>query len=240
MKKFVAMVLAATMCFSVAGCAKEQKEWNYEELEKEFGGIIETDCVSVRDCLNILSWEDYYVSGYVVDVNILSPDILKLSEDLDGKTSFQITVLQGGDNQYFAKVGETVYVKAENTDSFDENYYLSSNTVNLKDGYVSAKKLDDSYLSVLEFIRLMDKIYKDTYFRTTGIIMQDGENYDGTPRYYLYPSEDSYKEDKLTRVELSFLEEQTNIVGKTVTVVGNPDKNATFQGLTNCSIVEEK
>lgn len=217
--------------------SEEKKEWTYEKIEKNFGETIETDCLSVRDCLNELSWKDYYVTGYVVGLNSSSPDILTLSEDLEAKTSYQITVSQGKDNQYLAEVGETVYVKAQNINSFDDNYYLSSDTINLDDGYVSPEKVDSKYMSVMEFLELMGKIYDDTYFKTEGIVMQDGEDYEGNPKYYLYPSEDDYKEDKLSRIELEFQSNYSGLNGKYIIVMGNPDKNASYQGLKNCNII---
>lgn len=118
------------------------------------------------------------------------------------------------ENSNFSEMGEMVYVKEQNINSFDDGYYLSSDTINLKDGYVSVNKIDGAYLSVAEFIKLMDKIYKDTYFRAEEIIMQDGEEFEENQKYYLYPSEESYKENKFLRVKLKFLESQANIVGK--------------------------
>lgn len=239
-KKLIALVLAA--CVLAGGCGskpgEKENEWTYEKLENELGGIITIDLVSVRDCLNEISWHDYYFSGIVVETNSISRDILTLCDDSEGGGK-SVIVSQGEENQYFAEKGETVYVKAQNIQSLDDDYYLSSKTTNLSDGYISCDKKDEEYVSIHELNRYMDKIYKDTYFKTEGIVIQDGEDFDGNPEYYLYPSEESYKEDKFLRLEISFLEEQSNIVGKTVTIIGNPDKNASYQGLTRCSIVEE-
>lgn len=215
----------------------ESEEWTYEKIEKDFGGIIELDCLSVRDCLNELSWKDYYISGYVVRTNGESSGILEISEDEEAKTPYQITVSQGENDKYVAKVGEIVYIKAQNINSFDDGYYLSSDTINLDDGYVSPEKIDREYMSVMEFLKLMGEIYDDTYFKTEGIVMQDGEDYEGNPKYYLYPSEDGYKEDKFSRVELKFQSNYSNLNGKHVVVMGNPDKNASYQGLKKCNIV---
>lgn len=245
-KKLLLTALLAT-CL-VAGCGKAgikkeqnseiEQDWSYEKIEKQFGGIIETDCISVRDCLKELSWKDYYIYGIVVETNKYSSSILTLSEDLEAKTSYQITVSQGENDNYYAKVGEVVYVKAQNINSYDDSYHLSTETINLDDGYVSKEKPDKEYLSVMEFLQLMEKIYDDTYFKTEGIIMQDGEDSDGQPEYFLYPSEEGYKEDKLSRVELKFKNKYSNLNGKHVTIMGNPDKNATFQGLRNCNITD--
>lgn len=216
---------------------EEKEEWTYEKIEKDFGGIIELDCLSVRDCLNELSWKDYYISGCVVQTNGESSGILEISEDEEAKTSYQITVSQGENDKYVAKVGEIVYIKAQNINSFDDGYYLSSDTINLDDGYVSPEKVDREYMSVVEFLKLMGEIYEDTYFKTEGIVIQDGEDYEGNPKYYLYPSEDGYKEDKFSRVELKFQSNYSNLNGKHIVVIGNPDKNASYQGLRKCNII---
>lgn len=211
-----------------------KKEWTYEDLEKEFGGIIETDCISVRDCLNELSWKDYYISGYIAD---LSGNILTITDELENETSYKITVAKDTNTQYVPEIGDIVYIKVQNINSFDDDYYLSDETTNLDDGYVLKDKIDDNYLSVKAFIDLEDKIYKDTYFKTEGIIIQDGEDYNGNPEYYLYPSEQSYKEDKYSRVKVSFRNGYSDLNGKHIVVMGNPDKNATLQALKNCNIV---
>lgn len=53
-KRFTAILLM--MAVALGGCGtekkEESKEWTYELLEEEFGGIIELDCLSIRDCLN--------------------------------------------------------------------------------------------------------------------------------------------------------------------------------------------
>lgn len=97
---------------------------------------------------------------------------------------------------------------------------------------------DTEYMSVDDFSNLAETIYNDTYFKTEGLIIKDGEDAEGEPKYYLYPSEESYKENKLTRVELEFSEYQSNINGKNVIVIGNPDGGSSSQKLYNCSIVE--
>ena len=79
---------------------------------------------------------------------------------------YRINVGQGRDNRYFAAKGETVYVRAQNIESYTENYYLS--TLDVTGGYVSPDKKEEEYLSVPEFIKLMDVIYEDTYFKTEG------------------------------------------------------------------------
>lgn len=249
MKKLLITLLC---CLVLAGCGKKEnnnsqdkgseinseevnkKEWTYEDLEKEFGGIIETDCISVRDCLNELSWKDYYISGYITD---LSGNILTITDELENETSYKITVAKDTSTQYIPEIGDMVYMKVQNIDSFDDNYYLSDETTNLDDGYVLKDKTDDNYLSVKAFIDLEDKIYKDTYFKTEGIIMQDGEDINGNPEYYLYPSEQSYKEDKYSRIEVSFRNNYSDLNGKHIVIMGNPDKNAISQALKNCNIV---
>ena len=110
---------------------------------------------------------------------------------------------------------------------------------NGNDLYISHDKIKDS-TSVSEYIRKTDKIYEETYFKTKGLVIQDGTHYDDSPKYYLYPSEKAYKEEKMTRIELKFINTESNLTGKTITVIGKPDDEATYQGLKECSIVEEK
>lgn len=214
---------------------ENENELTYEDLEKEFGGIIETDCISVRDYLNELSWKNYYVCGYVVDTNTYSPALLTIADEMtSGNPTGEIMIMQDEERSpLYANEGDFVYASGEVAESFDyETYDLSCYS-----GYVAEEKIDDEYLSVSDFLKLMGKIYDDTYFKTEGVIIQDGENFEGKPKYYLYPSEESYKEDKLSRVELNFQKTYSNLNGKHVVVMGNPDKNATYQGLKNCNII---
>lgn len=222
----VAIVLAA-VCSIVAISAfqAKNKEWTYDLLQEEFGGVIEVaDCDALRNCLNLLSWEEYYVCGYVADVNSFSPNILTLSDN--GEKEQYIVLLQGDDQDTrFAEVGDFVYANGKANEGTD-CYYL----------YGSAKrKYIKEYLSVNEYLSLMKKIYEKTYFKTTGIIFPYGENYDGSICYRLYPSEEAYEEEKYL-IDVTFLEGQNVVIGKRVTILGKPDTNALFQGLKDCSI----
>lgn len=237
MKKTMAVIIAVMLCLLLTGCGKKT-EWTYELLEDEFGGVVELDFDSAVICLNLLAEQSYSVSGYVVNTNDLSTDILTLSEDPDAPVSYQITVGQGGNNKYFAKEGEMVYVRAHNIESYTENYYLT--TLNVAGGYVSPDRKEDEYLSVSEFIKLMDQIYEETYFKIEGYILQDGEDYEGNPKYYLYQSEEAYNANKYGRIKIQFSEEQRNISGKEVLIIGIPDISVSDNSLQNCSVVEEK
>ena len=241
MKKTTAGIIIVILCFLLTGCGEEKKEWTYELLEEEFGGVVELDFDSAVTCLRLLANQSYCVSGYVIDTNDLSPDILTLSPDPDAPASYRINVGQGRDNRYFAAKGETVYIKAHNIESYTENYYLTTlNITGGTDGYVSPDKKEEEYLSVPEFIRLMDEIYEDTYFKTEGYILRDGEDYEGNPQYYLYPSEEAYKENKYNKIELQFPEAQYHLAGKEVVIIGNPDINAFHESLQNCRKKKKK
>ena len=70
MKKLIEFT-AVMLCFLLTGCGDEKKEWTYELLEEEFGGVVELDFDSAVTCLRLLANQSYSVSGYVVDTNDL-------------------------------------------------------------------------------------------------------------------------------------------------------------------------
>lgn len=227
-KMFVFISLLVIILCGCSGSVK-QKEWTYDLLKKDFGGIIEVDGDSIQNCLYLLLENEYHVFGYVQDIDLDHPDQFTMSASDSESTG--IKVIQYED-PYYAESGELIYINGSvrPLNSFnDVTYYLC--------GDVSKEQDDREYLSVADFLVLMDKIYEQTYFKTSGIILS--ESYNDIPIYYLYPSEESYKKDKDKRIEVSFSENQSNIVGKEVVIMGKPF-NDFIIGLDDCSIIEEK
>ena len=209
-------------------------------LEEEFGGIIETDCVSVRDCLNLLSWHDYSVGGYIIDkssTSVLGVNVYQITVSDDKSYSYEgNTISIGITENAFSKVevGNFIYAKGEHLHSYTATKQMSCSGDGL---YISHTEIEGS-ISISEYIEEIKEIFEETYFKTEGLVIQNGTDYEGNPRYYLYPSEKAYKENKSTRVELTFSEKQQNLAGKHVTIIGKPDEEATYQGLKECSIID--
>lgn len=218
------------------------KEWTYDILEQEFGGIIETDCISVRDCLNLLSWEDYSVGGYIVDKHngsALGYDVysITISDDKDQTQEYNTISVSVTEYAYSqVQIGDFIYANGSYSGCYANSHQLSCND----EGESLYTEEVKNSTSIQEFIKKMKQIYEDTFFKTEGLIMQDGENYDGEPQYYLYPSAETYKEEKYARIELEFDEIQYNLSGKTVVIIGKPIHETFGQKLCECSIVKEK
>lgn len=238
-KRFI--LLLVVLVFILCSCGQEKnsvKDWTYELLEKEFGGIIETDCISVRDCLNILERKEYFICGYMRDVNtttLLGYNIGGFDltdEENDNKNTVHVGYEIKDSPQWFTE-GDFAYVKGELLESYTDEYQVSSD-----EGRICQNSNNTDWFSVRDFKNLIDKIYKETYFKTEGIVLQDGEDNDGMPKYYLYPSEEMYKEDKFARVRLLFSDAQSNLIGKRIVVIGKPDVSCSTT-LKECSIIEE-
>lgn len=252
MRKILILVAMLIVCAAIGGCGQtgssqgdsmsgsnKDERWTYEKLEEEFGGIIETDCLSVIDCLSKLSQKNYCVSGYIIKDSDFSykekkSKILTISDNKSDNENSKETITASCDALPVAITTSNekfLYFEGENLDpSIPGTYHLSGSAYSKENG-------DNEYLSIAQFLMLMEKIYSDTYFKTEGIIMQDGEDIDGNPRYYLYPSEESYKQRKYSRIDLEFQKEYSNLNGKHVVIMGNPDNNPYSQGLNNCNIV---
>lgn len=219
------------------------KEWTYDILEQEFGGIIETDCISVRDCLNLLSWEDYSVGGYIVDKHngsALGYDVYSITisddkEQMQEYNTISVSVTEYAYSQ--VQIGDFIYANGSYSGYYANSHQLSCND----EGESLYTEEVKNSTSIQEFIKKMKQIYEDTFFKTEGLAIQDGEDYDGNPQYYLYPSSESYKESKYTRIKLSFTTTQSDLTGKNVVIIGKPDGEVSFeQALRECSIVEEE
>lgn len=218
----------------LSGCAEknEPKEWTYELLEEEFGGIIELDFESTKKSLDLIENNKYAICAYIIQKKEVH-----MYKDL-----YYITVTDNVENSYsgntidvcitqnaFNKVSEGEYIYAIGNSGANNDlssFSLSCHT----NGYISHNEIENA-LTISEYIKLMEEISKNTYFQVQGVIIQDGEN------YMLYESKEAYKENKFGYIRLDFTEEQHNLNGKTVTVIGKTD---TFlhMGLIDCSIVE--
>ena len=240
MKKVVIALL--TLCLFLCGCGKEEEkfEWTYEALEEELGGIIETDFESAGDCLKLIKNHEFYVCGYIVDkldVNFMGSEVLgiDIADSMDGAS--EIFIGLDAETQTAPEVGEFVYIKGEYSEgAWGEGTYI----LNAWSGYVSLEKEDVEYLSVNNYLKFMKIIFHDTLFRTEGLIIQDGVDSDGVPIYKLYESEETYRDYKYSYITIEFSEQQHNLNGKTVVIIGKPYISAFQEGLKECSIIEER
>lgn len=232
-------VFAIIAVFFLISHKPKTKEWTYELLEEEFGGIVEVNYAELRDCLKLLSEEEYMVCGYIRELGsyeFMGHDISHV-EIADSKMEnkyknnlyvgckpFDLKDLSVGD---FVYAKGTFLAKVEYAKN-DYSYQINA------DGNVSKEKQEDKdCISVTDFYNLMDKIYDDTLFKVTGLIIKDGD------RYYLYQSEEAYKESKYNRIDIEFSEEQNNLNGKNVTIIGRADTFSNVgTGLIDCSIAD--
>lgn len=246
MKKSIiisALIILSISTVCLTGCEKKPKEWTYELLEEELGGIIEDDFLSVKNCLNLIEETDYVVCGYITQKScssVIGVDLynITITDDenyvYDGNT-IEVCVTENA----FSKVNEGDFIYASG--EIEYNRYIE-NTVSMMchtGGYISLDPIEGS-ISVKNYIENAKEIFEDTYFKTDGIIIQDGTRSDGIPRYNLYESEEAYKEDKYNNyISIEFTEEQHNINGKILTIIGKPSLSFSG-GLVECSIIDEK
>lgn len=235
-KLFTAILLAVVL---LGGCGgkKEPKELTYELLEKEFGGIIELDFESAKESLDLLEEHEYATCGFIIE---------KRESFVLGVELYNITITDNVENSYsentinvsitknaFDKVSEGDFIYTIGTMQYTDyggakNDNFISMSCHVK-GYISPNPIENS-VSVGEYIKNVKEVSEGTYFQIQGVIIQDGEN------YMLYESKEAYKEDKFGYIGLDFLEEQHNLNGKTVTVLGKPNTYL-HMGLVECSIV---
>lgn len=242
MKKCITFILVC--CFLFSGCGqKEEKEWTYELLEEEFGGIIETDFESVSKCLNLIENNEFTVCGYITEKNIVTwysdSYYIVITDDKENsyeKNTINVSIREND----FNKVDEGEFVYVSGRIQYN-NYGMAEieNTVSMmcnRDGKISLEAIEES-LAVMEYIKLAREIFEDTYFRTEGLIIQDTYS-NGSPKYMLYESEEAYKDSEDSYIAIEFSEEQHNINGKKVVIMGKPGGFISY-GLTACSIIEE-
>lgn len=234
MKKIFVIFLACILLLNACGKKEEEnKEWTYELLEEEFGGIIDADFDSVKKCINLITNHEFIVYGYVTEMEGLG--LITLSDDMENPKDYNsVNVRITSDDSSKVNVGDLVYACGR--------IYYTPERISLgcfTDGYLSLEPIDGS-ISVRDYVKTIEKIYNDTYFRTEGLVMQDGTNSAGTPRYLLYASEESYGESKYNYIKLVFLEEQHNINGRTVVIMGKLGDSLIIGELIECSIIEER
>lgn len=244
LKRIISCLLCICIMVCMCGCGASsgKKDWTYELLEEELGGIIEADFESVKSCLNLIEKKEYVVCGYITKkscLSVIGVDLynITITDDenyvYNGNT-IEVCVTENA----FSKVNEGDFIYASG--KIEYNSY-TGNTISMMchtGGYISSEPIDGS-ISVKNYIENAMNIFKDTYFKTEGFIIQDGTYSNGTPIYRFYESEKAYKENKYGYITIEFYEEQHNINGKIVTIMGKPGSNIS-NGLTQCSIVNEK
>lgn len=229
------------ICVLLVGCGKEEpKEWTYELLEKEFGGIVELSYGELKDCLKLLSSKEYCVCGYVRgfgSYEFMGHDIAHIEiadNEIENKYERKLRICCEKSDLENLSEGDYVYsngtflAKVEYTIT-DYSYQIDTNGIPVREN-----KNNRDYITVRDFYKLIDEILDDTFFEVEGLIIKDGD------RYYLYQSEETYKESKYNRIDIEFSENQNNLNGKTLLIIGKPEVGSMYCGLKECSIIEEK
>lgn len=246
MKKIFLSFLYICLIVCICGCGKmiKKKELTYETLQEEFGGIIDIDFSSARECMRLIRNKEYTVGGYVIDKkqnNIIDVDlyIITITDD-KGYSNERNTIETFVTQDDFTSIDEGDFIYA--CGKMEYNNYYTENYPRLDcDNKGSITKNDSgNNISVADYVEDVNKIFDDTFFRIEGVIIQDGTDYEGKPAYKLYESEKSYEEDKSCYISIIFSEEQHNLNGKKIKVIGNYDDLSSYgYGLINCSIVDE-
>lgn len=234
MKKFFIICLACILLLSACGKKEEEHiEWTYELLEEEFGGIIDMDFDSLKTSLEIINEHDFAIYGYVTEIDSYK---ITITDDMKNSYDFNSVKVYGFSSDDLAEVniGDMVYASGR-------IYYLGGLVelnCSVGDGYISWDPIDGAS-SVREYVETIKLICEDTYFRSEGLIMQEGTFSNGTPMYKFYASEESYKESKYAYIFVEFMEEQHNLNGRTVVIMGRPD-SFMAKSLIECSVIEER
>lgn len=223
----------------------EEKKYTYELLEEDLGGVIEIDFQSVRECLKLIENHDYVVCGYIIEKtssSMLGVDLfnIKITDDVEDSHNGNTVSINITQNPY-EKVLEGDFIYASGTLNYvDYGTSKMENSVSMlchTGGYISSEEIE-GYSSVSDYIDMVREISENTWFQTEGVIMQDEEDSNGARIYRLYESKEAYKENKNGYITIEFIEEQKNLNGKIVTIMGRPDTNL-FNGLVDCSIIEK-
>ena len=180
MKKISNILVATLIVLLLFGCGMttKEKDWTYGKLEENFGGIVDIDCASVRNCINQLHWKDFYVCGYVVDISYNGNRPIVFIADKEISDEY-ILVIQDEKRAIEPQVGELIYVEGvyENVD-YDYAAGILNCMVTNKEYSASTEKVADAeYMTVHEYLQLNEKVYQDTWIRTEGVLFQDGAKY---------------------------------------------------------------
>lgn len=240
MRKFKAIVpILLSIMFLMSCGAKEgqndmAEQYTYEDFESSIGNIIETDYSTAKNILNLVKKHEFVTCGYIVqktETSMLGYNFYSLNlSNENGTQEIEVSVTK----KAYEKVNEGDFVYAYGTldytdygiDGYENNCSIDCSN----GGYISPNEINSS-LSIQEYISIVKEISENTYIQTNGLVMQDGEN------YKLYLSKDSYNENKNSYIKLEFSENQSNLNGKTITVIGKIDTYL-WQGLVDCNVLE--
>lgn len=227
MKRLYAAIMAVFFIFAV-GCKKEKEEdptkadhdWTKEEVRESIGGIVEGNMVTIRDYLNEISWLYCYVEGYVTQVNPFTSDVISIADEME--STKEITVYLIVEHEEF-KEGDYVYICGviDEYDDYDigeigKKCALLVSSGN-KEAYCQKTRVKNhNYMTVRETTRQINEVFFDTILKTKGVVYKE------KGKYYLYPNDESRKEDKMLRIELILAEDSEVIIGKPVCITGNP------------------
>lgn len=230
LKKFMIILLA--IAIFLGGCVriKKSKEWTYELLEKEFGGIIEVDFKDLEKCLKLIEEHDYNICGYVIPDDYYLNVLGRITDDKENSNIYNTMDLNlSGEELLKLNDGDFVYASGRVQYADYKTDTPASMRCDIR-GNVSIEPMEKS-VTIKEYINQVKKIGEDTYFQIQGLIIKDDEN------YVLYESKETYKEDKFGYIRLNFAEEQHNLNGKIATIIGKPDLFL-FDGLKECNVID--
>ena len=199
------------------------KEISREELIGKLGGVLNVSCDEMIKYRDLLQESKYYIEGKIEKAEY-DTFYKTYQYELDAGLFDTITVHS---TQKFGK-GDYVYVTVKGLTT----YHGVSDRID-----ISKSKQDQTYFTAEDYFEIC-KNNEKTLFKVTGYILDSHDDIYGNTIYYMYESENSYQSDKTknNRILMEFSDEQTNIIGKKIQIIGNLWSDGE---LHQCSIVSD-
>ena len=197
------------------------KELTRAAILENLGEVLTVSFDEMMKYIDVLNESKFYIEGKIEKAEYSS--FFKYYEyELDAGLLNTITIR---DSQKFEE-GDYVYATVRGISDFHDEIdtiAISKNTSN------------QAYLRTEDYFEICEK-KEQTRFKVTGYILDSYVDINGTTTYYMWESENAYTADKNRSkcIKIIFSDEQTNIVGKEIQVIGHLNWNGI---LNKCSIV---
>lgn len=203
------------------------KKLTREEILNNLGEVLTVSFDEMVKYIDVLQESKFYIEGKIEEAKYDSFNKYYRYE-LDAGLFDTITI---HDSQKFEE-GDYVYVTVKGLSDYNDEF----DTIQ-----ISKSKSNQTYLGAEDYFEMCEKRAK-TRFKVTGYILDSHTNtlyasiYYGKTIYYMWESENAYELDKSRSncIAIVFSDDQTNIIGKKIQVIGNLNWDGK---LTGASIV---